>query len=289
MSTQRQNSQERQRNPILWGVVVLALLAVVAFVIIGLFDDPADEVDTDPAQLGVTASEIIDNPEDYRDDPVTVSGEVHQVFGTLAFSIGGERFGEGQELLVVGPVPPVGGLADDEDPLREDAVYEEDIVQLTGQVIDFDEDTIQEELGAELEGEIPEELTQQPVLLAEGTVITPRAHTDAGEMVDVEDIISEPDEHVGEIATIEGDITEAIGDYLFVVDDSILVIDSSETMTEAALEDAEMVEATGEIMMFDAAGIGDETGIELDQDELEQFEDQPVMVADSILILPEEA
>ena len=52
---------------------------------------------------GATVKDLTSNPSVAEGRIVTVSGEVNRVFGPRWFSIGGEGYGGGEELLIVGP------------------------------------------------------------------------------------------------------------------------------------------------------------------------------------------
>ena len=51
--------------------------------------------------LGVTVDDVVDDPEQYEGQTVTVSGEIDEAYGGTAFTIGGGAFGE--DLLVIAP------------------------------------------------------------------------------------------------------------------------------------------------------------------------------------------
>ena len=63
-------------------------------------------------EAGITIGDITDNPNAFIGQTVTVSGEVEDIVGPRAFTMGDEGFLFGEELLVVGAQgpAPTGGL-----------------------------------------------------------------------------------------------------------------------------------------------------------------------------------
>lgn len=119
---------------------------------------------------GATVSAIRANPAQLEGRLVTVSGEVNRVFGPRWFSIGGEGFEGGEELLVVGS-SRFPALLDD---LADAGRVEDDIVQVTGRVRLFDQRAIEQELGAALGGNWWRLYERQPVLVMTALAVTPR-------------------------------------------------------------------------------------------------------------------
>lgn len=119
---------------------------------------------------GATVDAIQANPAQAEGRLVTVSGEVNRVFGPRRFSIGGEGFGGGEELLVVGS-SRFPALLDD---LADAGRVEDDIVQVTGRVRVFDQRAIEQELGETLGGNWWRLYERQPVLVMTALAVTPR-------------------------------------------------------------------------------------------------------------------
>ena len=164
----RITSGNRRPRPQPRGVQVAAAAAVFSLAACAPRSIPPN-VGLPPA--GATVSEIARNPGGFAGRVVTVSGEVNRVFGPRWFSIGGEGFGGSEELLVVGPsdVPSlVNRLADSLN-------VGNDLVQVSGVVRVFEEDAIEKEINADLDGDWWRLYDAKPVLIMTDLDITPRA------------------------------------------------------------------------------------------------------------------
>ena len=119
---------------------------------------------------GATVKDITSNPSAVEGRIVTVSGEVNRVFGPRWFSIGGEGYGGGEELLVVG-ASAVPALLNN---LADSGKVANDIVQVTGRVRVFEEDAIEREINADLDGDLFDVYDGKPVVVMHDLDITPR-------------------------------------------------------------------------------------------------------------------
>jgi hypothetical protein len=120
---------------------------------------------------GATVKDIVSNPQQSAGKTVVVSGEVNRVFGPRWFSIGGEGFGGGEELLVVGPTR-IPKLLDN---LADSGKVANDLVQVTGRVRLFDVDAIEDEIGEDLPGgDWWRPYDRKPVVVMTDLDITPR-------------------------------------------------------------------------------------------------------------------
>jgi len=119
---------------------------------------------------GATVKSIVANPQQVDGKLVTVSGEVNRIFGPRWFSIGGEGFDGGEELLVVGPtrLPAlVNSLADS-------GKIANDLVQVTGRVRFFDRAALEKEVGEDLGGDWWRPYEQKPVVVMTDLAVTSR-------------------------------------------------------------------------------------------------------------------
>lgn len=156
----------RRRTPI------LALAAGLALTLGACGTGPEPELAPDPlfSDIGSTVSEIAEEPLEYAGEVVTVSGEVDRILAPRAFTIGGDDFIGQDELLVVGPssVPAlVNQLADSSKIMN-------DIVQVTGEVQVFQEDTLERILGADLDDDLWDNFDGKAVLVMRELDVTPR-------------------------------------------------------------------------------------------------------------------
>jgi hypothetical protein len=279
-----QTAAGRRGSPFLYGLLAIAIVAAILFAVVTLIDQWRGDEAPPAATFGVTVGEIVNQPEQFYGETVTVSGEVNQVLQAFAFTIGGDAFGQGEELLVIGPPPPVG-----EDLAAEEVVDEMYIVQATGTVHEFDVAAIEQEIGAELDQEVLARFEGQPVLVAEGTVITPRTGAGVGMWAEVDEILANPDDFIGEERTVVAEISEVISEHGFVLAGGLLVINATDEVTLEALQDAQEIEVAGEIVRFDPAEIQTYVTGEVDAEQFAEFEGEPVLIGRAMLLMPEAA
>ena len=105
-----------RRHPLCFAVLLLLLVGMAA-------------CQSEGPEQNATVSQLIDDPQQYVGQNVTVSGEVEQVFSDVAFAIGGEEFDD-RLIVYLSPSATVYG----QRPAADSSVVAGDIVQLTGQV-----------------------------------------------------------------------------------------------------------------------------------------------------------
>jgi len=152
-----------------------ARLAIAAVSSIALITLSACAGRTIPPDLGVpwgaTVKSIVANPVQAEGKLVTVSGGVNRVFGPRWFSIGGEGFDGGEELLVVGS-SRIPALLND---LADSGAIANDLIQVTGRVRFFDRLALEKELGVDFGGNWSQEYQSKPVVVMTDFALTPRA------------------------------------------------------------------------------------------------------------------
>ncbi|MBW3623506.1 MAG: hypothetical protein KY468_08865 [Armatimonadetes bacterium] len=118
---------------------------------------------------GATVSEVVGNAAAYAGKTVVVSGDVNRIFGSRSFTLGGEGWLGGEELLVVTtePIPAVLNRPAD-TPLTD-----RDIVQVVGTVRTVTIVEIERELTIDLDPAIETEFNTRPVLIAREVDVTP--------------------------------------------------------------------------------------------------------------------
>jgi hypothetical protein len=252
--------------PIAIGMLGLFLVVGVVLVIL-LWQD--DEVTTTP--VNTTVGEVHQDPQAFMNERVIVSGEVSEILTPFAYVIGGEAFVGGGELLVVGPPPAVatGDLVDDE-------IYPQDIIQVSGEIREFDRAELEEEWDAEFPEEIFIGREGQPVLVGETITLTQRVQTAEVDIVDVGEILDEPDDYIGEAVRVDAEVTEVFTQRIFIMGDGLIVIDETGVVAETALAEGGRVEVAGEVREFDQ-------DVFLGED-LSAYEGNPVLHAEFIQI-----
>jgi len=135
--------------------------------------DAATQIGTAPPDMPVgtvSVSQLLDTPAHYAGRMVTVSGEVNDVLGPKAFTIGGDEFLSG-ELLVVSPK----GFPQIPDRPEDEYLVEDDLVLVTGRLRSYTHKDITQDFDAHLEDRGHTEWDGKPVLIVETLVPTPRA------------------------------------------------------------------------------------------------------------------
>jgi len=253
--------------PIVFGAGALLLLLGLALGFL-LWRDDEEIFGT---REETTVGSIAQDPQSWVGERVIVSGEVSQILTPNAYVLGGEQFVGGGELLVIG-APPVAGNV----PTVEDEVYPQDIVQVSGEVREFNRAELEEEWGADFPAEAFEGREGQPVLVGEVFSVIQRVQDADAEMVDVADILDDPNEYAGERVSVADQISAVYSERVFILGDGLIVIDTTDVVAETALVEGANIEVAGDIGEFDQA--------DLDED-LSQYEGNPVLHAELIQIL----
>jgi hypothetical protein len=121
--------------------------------------------------------------------------------------------------------------------------------------------------------------TQPPESPAEGVTVTP---FDVG--------LSDLRSYMQQSVAVRGSITELIGQHAFLLSDPVL-LDGEEVLviydqSDFALSTEQSVLVGGVVRQFDLDAIEQTTGLNLPNDQLVEFQDEPVVVANSITRIP---
>ena len=130
---------------------------------------------TIPQPTGVTLGDVLREPMRYSGTTVTVSGEVNDVLGPRAFTIGGEEFLPPGELLIVSKTdfPSI------PDRPANEYLVDNDLVQVTGTVRTYVHAEVRNEVENAFEGETYLRWEGKPVLVASSVLTTARVRDDA--------------------------------------------------------------------------------------------------------------
>ncbi|MGG6295647.1 hypothetical protein ACQ4M4_14755 [Leptolyngbya sp. AN02str] len=228
---------------------------------------------TVPEDQNVTTEELVDNPNKYIGQVVTVRSEPVAEIGPSTFTMEDEEFFGSEPILVVNAtgelfVFPEAGTD----------------VQVTGEVRNFVALDIEREYNLGLEADDYATYENQPALIAQSIAIAP----EPGELA------SNPEQYYGEQLAVTGEIEEFQSANVFTLDEDqlfggqdLLVLRANPTTAaEPAIEDGETVAVTGELRPFIVAELERdyefnwEAGI---QEQLEaEYRDRPVLVADNV-------
>ncbi len=109
-------------------------------------------------EVGDEAAGIIDDPESFVGEQVTVSGEVNKVVGNNAFRIGGKDLG-GEPLLVVSS--------------KRSNVSQDELVEVTGTVREFDLAELENDFGVDLDDDAFTRFEGEHVIVADNVDRSP--------------------------------------------------------------------------------------------------------------------
>lgn len=152
----------------------------------------------------MSVADIVDNPEEFYDSTLTVSGLVSEVVGPNAVTIGGQDGIFEEELLIVG-AQPLPELA--EGDAVEIAV--DDLVQATGTLQEFQVPEFEEALGTQFDDNLFSEYEGEPALQASSVALTPAqgggtTAMQQGIQASIPTIVDDPAEFYGSSTTVNG-------------------------------------------------------------------------------------
>ena len=257
---------------------------------------------------GVSVATIIDNPEEFYGNQVTVSGLVTEVIGPNAFAIGGDEFIGGESLLIVGAqeLPQiVEGVA--EGDVVE--IKQQDLVQVTGTLRPAEQQEITDEVGYELDNQVFEVFGGEAAVVASQVVVTPQqggstAQAQQQAPVQLTTLIDNPSEFYGQQVTLDGAVAQVISPSASVIvpqeratqmqnegifdnpealaQEGVLIVNTAGTGPN--LSELQTVQATGTVQEFEDVGAFEqEFGVTLGDDEIfSAFGSRPVIAATSV-------
>jgi uncharacterized protein YdeI (BOF family) len=262
-------------------VAVLVLAAVIAAVFLALRWFGDDE------EIIVTVPQLLETPGEYYDeDNLQISGSVNRVLSPNVYTMGGPDF-QDVEILVVGPPPPIAvGRTE------EEALFQGDIVQVSGELREFDRQALEEEIDGELPEGVEDEFASEPVFIADSAVLWPRFPVEQGVPTSIQAILAEPDAVEDGHVTIAGEVTETLGENIFLVTDEvggeIVVVDATGGVGPEVAQEAVLIQVTGPVVTFDLATIEEHTDVEIEPEAAEQVDGRVTIIGELIQILPDD-
>ncbi|MDQ4077382.1 MAG: hypothetical protein M3220_14185 [Chloroflexota bacterium] len=147
------------------------LLIILTMLLVACADteeEPLEEEGVTSETPLYTVAEISEGARPSAGGRVLVAGQVNRVIAPNAFTIGGEAFAGGGEVLVVTgqPIPVI-----DE---RPEGPIEEDLVLVEGLVQEFDLATFEETVGQDLDDARFAEFEGTPAIISQEVRLTPR-------------------------------------------------------------------------------------------------------------------
>ncbi len=238
---------------------------------------------------GVNLTEVANHPEVMWGRTVTISARVADVLGPQAIVVGNDALFVGDELLVLGGTPlDTLLLAPAARSIRDD-----DVVRVTGEVRRFHPAALASELGGGVDPARLRGYGGAAALIARSIELDPPAHPGPGDKefasmtdgydigVTVYDITTHPQEHLGEMVVVSGEVEEhLLIPHAFLLGDQALLVVSAEPRPDLFVEATAYV--TGEVRRFDLADIEAELGVDLPDDRLAPFAGEPVVIARAV-------
>lgn len=261
--------------------------------------------DLPPESATLTVSDIMQDPEAYYGQQITVVGEAQRIFGSTAFKLDEDSFltaGIDNDLMVIG--------AQQDNPAVE-TTWLNNQVQVTGTLRQYVQAEFEQEFdwfqpGTEWEGEIEE---NQPYLVADSVTRLEEGVFDTGlgrgtgalegapaGTLTVAEVTGNLDTYAGQTVTVQGEVQEvyalAGSNVLRLDEDALLMggIDNDLIVVGAPLGDATLnedgwldsiVRVTGTVRDFNRTELEQDLGLTLDDPAFAAWEGEPVLVAES--------
>lgn len=254
----------------------------------------------------LTVSDIMESPEQYFGQQITVVGEAQRIFGSSAFKLDEDSFltaGIDNDLVVIGAA---------EDNPAVETTWLNNQVQVTGTLrryvqAEFERDFDWFQPGAEWEGEIEEDrpyLVADSVTRLEEGVFGEGLGRGTGELegapagtLTVAEVTGNIDQYAGQSVTVQGEVQEGyevLGSNVLRLDEDALLmggIDNDLIVVGSPLGDAQLnedgwldsiVRVTGTVRDFNRAELEQDLGITFDDPAFDAWEGEPVIVAEAV-------
>lgn len=237
---------------------------------------------TPVAEADADVGDIVENPDVYMGDEVTVEGTIGEMVTDQAFILWDRDLIDldGQERILVvlqsrnvDFFPVDGGVA-----------------QVTGQIQGFVLEDIEADLDYELDEDAFSDYTDLVVMVAQSAL-------NIGEAEEVEDIANSPEAFVGKQVTVEASVGEFVGENAFILYDDeligvggrVLVVGWHEGMLGNLVSQEGMAKVTGTVRDFDLVVLENDLGYDLgDENLFADYEDLPVIVARDVTYIEED-
>jgi hypothetical protein len=248
--------------------------------------------DEDDAPLGVlsvpTLENVIENPGRYAGKTVVVSGEVREILGPRTFIVGGNEFIGGDELIVVSKGAVNARIDDDQGSDRP--LLENDIVTVRGKIERFGSPGFDDQIDSELEREFDvfpaddlRERRGQTTMIAEEVDVLPRVFP-IRDASSIDEVLQRPNDFVGNVVSLGGEITAVKGDDGFVLDDKLLMLAATGTKTIPAR--GTRVRVVGPVRLVDPDQL-ERTRPDIDIEPFGELDNRPAVVAEPIEVSEE--
>lgn len=274
---------------------------------------------TTTAPLMTTVDRVTHAPDRFYQCNVAVVGEIGEILGPRSFTLEDNDLLFDEHVVVVSSRPLTGRDGRTVDPHALDGRY----VLVVGSVHRLDARAFEDRLGTSLAVDRLDVYAGQPAIIATSIVthpwlFGPRYPYPYGERSDdagapdgepapdgmlaatVEDLVNDPATYSGRWVAVSGEVARVLGPRAFTVTDRDLLVDEEIAVVGAwplvdragqpypldDLGDARVV-VIGIVFDLDPARLPDQLGIPLDEAPFAGWDGGPVVVADSIRILPD--
>lgn len=263
----------------LWGLLALAAAIIIGLILWSLFSEDDRIPDT-----GASIEEITSDPARYYGQTVTVGGEIENIVGRRAFTVGGESFLGDPELLVVGasPLPAVAGRPADA------GLAENDLVTVTGPVRRFVVADVEREIGFDLDDNLFRDWEGKPAVVARNVNLSPFRAQPAqgagpGPALGVGPLLETPDRYFGQPVTVNGRVTRVVGPNAVVLDNRLLVTARN---LPNNLQVGAPLRVTGPFNRFALPTFERDLGVDLNDQLFGEFNNQPAIAATNVVAAP---
>lgn len=255
--------------PRLLPVILLGLVLVVA----GCAED--GETALEKAQEEGTAQGLVG-------ERLTVSGEVTEVLPSGPFVIAGDDFSFGEPLAQ-------GTLIVPGDAAQAPTVQEEGRAQVTGTVREFLITDFGDEFGYDFVDDFYVDYEEAFVIVADTVDFVPPGPDDETAVEEAEEADTELIE--GETVTISGEVEVLYGPHAFRLvgekpTEGTLVIGAN-TVEAQQMSEGDVAQVTGTVTEFVVADVEENLGIDLDDEVFTEFEEELVVTADFVDVVPD--
>lgn len=219
-----------------------------------------------------TVADILGNPERYLGQELTLSGEVGNALSSRVF-----RMVEAQDGLLDSSTGNEGLLV----VIPEDAVRPPDIdgemdVQVTGELLAYDRDVLDPDIGTMFVPAVEGISEGDPMLVAERVLV----------QATISDLDSNPGAYLHNEVTLSGRVAEVLREGVVRLEDAeaggdVLVIMANADLA-TPISEGEAVVVTGQVRQFNLEELGGELDLDLDAGVFAGWENRAVIMAETV-------
>jgi hypothetical protein len=250
--TGRQRSAAARLGPV---ALVLALVAV-------LVARESRELAPRPASLAEVAAGDASGH-------VSVAAPVDGILSSVAFVIGGQGYGSGERILVLGRE-------------LEALPAEGDVANVVGQARRLDVEGVEREVGRAVNAPLMRALLARPALVVDSLVLVRRgAPVRAGADASVSAVVGGPARFFGRTVAVSGTVARRVSPAAIVLDGHLLVVGEPAVLARGVV--GRRVRIVGNVSAFDRADVEEQLSLDTDGRRFDRFVGQPTLLATTIV------